>query len=128
MRTQATDTLKKFTPDEQEYFLNRRSTVDKLKAADMTAGSLIDGMKRWTSDLAKRLQLLEDVGLTWWVWNYHDLGDMIKATPSVAKTSVRGARWRDAFVSLCDDTSIYDAVRDLEIPEPERTEWINAEL
>ena len=52
---------------------------------------------------------------------------MILSASVSNRQAVRGTKWRDVFVDICDDTTINNAVIDLGIAEPERSQWVAEE-
>ena len=85
-------------------------------------------MGTWTYPLIALLGLLDRYpGFEWDDIDYGAIQPMILSASVSNRKAVRGTKWRDVFVDICDDTTINNAVIDLGIAEPERSQWVAEE-
>jgi Domain of unknown function (DUF4157) len=63
----------------------------------------------------------------WRDLNYSSLAPIIRPFSPEEKSRLHTSAWRRIFILVCDDSTIVDAVSDLGIPEPMRSQWIQKE-
>jgi hypothetical protein len=63
----------------------------------------------------------------WRDLNYSSLAPIIRPFSPEEKSRLHTSAWRRIFILVCDDSTIVDAVSDLGIPEPMRSQWIQEE-
>ena len=127
-RNAAVNRLKLFTVAEQKYFLDRHEYYEKRLADCLMWGhEVLDGMQGWSYNLGFQLLFVHKLpGHSWTDVDYKTVKPMIKACATTRNT-VNGAFWRKIFIEICDDSNITEAVDDLGLAEPERSEWIKTE-
>ena len=124
---EAVSLLKAFNYEEQRKLLQDKTFPARAYASELTGEEMLEGMSTWTYNLAEQMDFLDDYpGFAWSAIDYAAIRPMILASVR-GWQRVRGPKWRDAFVEICDDTTIHTAVADLGITEPEASEWVKAE-
>ncbi len=86
----------------------------------------------WRVDLEAQMNFLSgfiggDNDGPWRDLSYSSLAPIIRPFSAAEKSRLHTPAWRRIFVLVCDDTTIVDAVTDLGIPEPMRSQWIQEE-
>jgi hypothetical protein len=123
----AANRLKLFTDHEKKYLLDRTANyVPRLRAAGLAKHRVLDGMADWGYNLGLQLIFIHQLEVPWVDVKYKQVKPMIKACASTRST-VNGAFWRKIFIDICDDDNVTEAVDDLGLAEPERSEWIKEE-
>jgi hypothetical protein len=124
----AVNRLKQFTPAEQKYFLDRHEFYEK-RVADcfLLSHEVLDGMSGWSHNLGFQLLFVHKLpGHSWSDVDYKQVKPMIRAC-ATTKGAINGPFWRGVFIDICEDSNITEAVDDLGLAEPERSEWIKTE-
>ncbi len=126
--TAAVALLKRFNYEEQRFIVNDRTFPARAYASELEGEELLEGMGSWTYPLIALLGLLDRYpGFDWDDIDYGAIQPMILSASVSNRQAVRGTKWRDVFVEICDDTTINNAVIDLGIAEPERSQWVAEE-
>jgi hypothetical protein len=94
--------------------------------------TLLSLLATWRVDLEAQMNFLSgaiggDNDGPWRDLNYSSLAPIIRPFPQAEKTRLHTPAWRRIFTLVCDDATIVDAVTDLGIPEPTRSQWIQEE-
>ena len=66
-------------------------------------------------------------GFPWVDIKYSQVKTMITNASPASRKKIKGARWKKIFIDICDDDDIDAAVADLQLDEPERKQWVDAE-
>ncbi len=124
---QAANRLKLFTDLEKKYLLDRTAEyVPRLRRNSLGKKRVLDGMSGWSYNLGLQLIFIHQLEVPWVDVDYKEVKPMIKACATTRNT-VSGPFWRKIFIDICDDDNIAEAVDDLGLAEPERSEWIKEE-
>jgi hypothetical protein len=124
---QAANRLKLFTDYEKKYLLDRTADyVPRLKRVMLAKRRVLQGMAGWGYNLGQQLIFVHQLEMPWTDIDYKEVKPMIKACATTRNT-VTGAFWKKVFIDICDDSNITEAVDDLGLAEPERSEWIKEE-
>lgn len=134
-RTAAINAMTAFSEREQHHFLgNWEYYLDRCRTS-LGAYAAFDGMVGWTANLPVQIRFLDALGMLW--RDHVDYGSgaknlraMVQArtADNRGRDAVRGPFFQDIFVKVCNDTTIYTAVSDLGLTNPERQRWIDDEL
>lgn len=86
----------------------------------------------WRIDLEAQMRFLSgyiggDGDGAWRDLNYRTLAPIIRPFSRAEKNRLHTPFWQRIFTLVCDDDSIVDAVTDLGVPEPLRTQWLKNE-
>ncbi|WP_369133622.1 hypothetical protein [Modestobacter sp. I12A-02662] len=125
------ETLRRLTPHEQALFIDHERFGTRLRRlVNPLWPTMLEIVVTWRIDLARQLLLLDRLpGASWTPVRYPDIKQLVVNSPPEQRAKVRGAFWRDFFVDkICENDTIVEAVDDLGIANPERQEWIDAEL
>jgi hypothetical protein len=126
---QAVKRLALFTPSEQATFLS--SYADRIARCGMYPYRLLEALTPWKFDLEAQLSFIDAVfkkqGHPWGDIKYSQVKTMITNASPASRKKIKGARWKKIFIDICDDDDIDAAVADLQLDEPERKEWVDAE-
>jgi hypothetical protein len=124
----AVNRLTLFTPAEQKYFLDRAEYYRvRIDNCGMFSKEVLRGMSGWSTNLGFQLIFVHKLRSHGWTGvDYAEVKPMIKACAST-KSAINGAFWRKIFIDICNDGNITEAVDDLGLAEPERSEWIKEE-
>jgi hypothetical protein len=127
--------LRRLTPAEQaEILRDQRPDGGRysLRCRIISRRTMYSVLATWRSNLEAQMRFLsshiggEDNG-PWIDMLYSDIAPIIRPFSQTEKNRLHTAEWQRIFTLVCDDKSMRDAVRDLGVPEPLRTQWINQE-
>ncbi|MFY0578409.1 hypothetical protein ACN28S_32555 [Cystobacter fuscus] len=89
-------------------------------------------LSTWRINLEAQMRFLsgyigeEDNG-PWIDLRYGQIAPIIRPFSQAEKNRLHTPEWQRIFTLVCDDDTILEAVRDLGLPEPLRTQWVTKE-
>lgn len=127
--------LRRLTPAEQAEILRDQRPDGghySIHLRLLRYGAIYSVLASWRVDLGAQMRFLsgyiggENNG-PWIDMQYSDIAPIIRPFSQAQKNRLHTPEWQRIFTLVCDDKTILDAVRDLGLPEPLRTQWIDNE-
>ncbi|WP_225413843.1 hypothetical protein [Stigmatella hybrida] len=127
--------LRKLTPFEQAELLRDQRPEGgrySLRCRIIPRRTMLSVLATWHSNLEAQMRFLsrfiggENNG-PWIDMKYQDIAPIIRPFGQIQKDRLHTPEWQRIFTLVCDDRSMAEAVRDLGLPEPLRTRWLNGE-
>jgi hypothetical protein len=93
---------------------------------------MLSVLATWRSNLEAQMRFLSrfiggETNGPWIDMEYRDIAPIIRPFSQAQKDRLHTPEWQRIFTLVCDDKTMADAVRDLGVPEPLRTRWIDGE-
>lgn len=94
--------------------------------------TMLQLLATWRIGLEEQMNFLEgSIGGhndgRWRELEYSWIAPIIRPFDQAQKSRLHTAKWKRIFLMICDDDTIADAVNDLGLPEPLRSQWLEAE-
>ncbi|WNG18600.1 hypothetical protein [Cystobacter fuscus] len=127
--------LRRLTTAEQAELLRDRRPDGDRYSVRCRLGSrsvVFSLLSTWRISLEAQMRFLsgyiggENNG-PWIGLRYSELAPIIRPFSQAEKNRLHTPEWQRIFTLVCDDDTILEAVRDLGLPEPLRTQWVTKE-
>jgi len=117
--------IKKMNATQQQMFFasayNKRRALKALSFSEMREAA----KSAKAVPLVTRLEWLKDAALIEGALSYSDIELVVKtATLADGKTFAQSEEWRDFFIRVCNNETIFDALRDLKMPPQAQLSWL----
>lgn len=129
------DLLRRMPPAEQAEILRDQKPDGgrySIRLRVISRRTMVSVLATWRGNLEAQMRFLsrhiggENNG-PWIDMKYSDIAPLIRPFSQAEKNRLHTPEWQRVFTLVCDDKSMREAVRDLGLTEPLRTQWINGE-
>lgn len=94
-----------------------------------TNATMVTALNDLHFDLETKLTWLNaEVTITSWELTYSDIKAWITAAPQTERDVLKTSTWRSFFVSVCDNTTMVEALNDLNYDLETKLTWLEAEM